>query len=395
MSKVGWFGVWAAVVVALGLAGCGGESSASDLGVERVAEGPWGELRIAPLVIAPAPRVLSTIDLPSQPPMWVFRDVEETELAELLASVWVSDADYERTLGTLRPLGDGEGYVLAPDADAIRGLAPEGRATLYRLLAQDPANRAIMNAFRFTAADPSRWLEGWGLSPQTRALVEPLVYHNGGVLFFADAGVVFPQIADPAERLRLLGVLASEKTWRLTLHVPPDADIEALAAYWDHPRRSSSLRRLLTSLARRPGGGEIEVIHLLPPFARARLYHYPTESALLGGNDSRDCHWTAMNFYAPGQPDDRYANADEVTAALQKEYEPVDGPPRLGDLVVFTSGGELYHSAVYIAADILFTRNGTRFSRPWMFTRLADMRDFYPRLGPIEVHFFRRKQNSQ
>lgn len=368
-------------------AGCGRTPAAS--AGERLPPGPWGQLTARPLLLAPPLEVIDRVDLADAPAAWRLRGLTSDDTAALLAGLGLPDDRYEQLLATLRPRPDGDGYTVSPSAEVVTALSPDARARLYHRLAQDPLNRPQMNAFRYCGPSADAWLAGWGLSPETRALVEPLIYRNGDVLFFADAAAVFPRVTDTDERKRLIQALAAETSLQLTLHVPEDADVEALAAYWGGPAARTDLRTLLRSLAGRPGGGSIDVAHLLPPFARMRLYHYPQGDTLLEGGASRDCHWTALNF-ATDTPDDRYADADAVAAALQTEYEPV-AEPRFGDLVVFRSGGEIYHSAVYLAADILFTRNGTRFSRPWMLIHLGQMRDFYPRAEPIETVFMRRR----
>ena len=62
----------------------------------------------------------------------------------------------------------------------------------------------------------------------------------------------------------------------------------------------------------------------------------------------------------------------------------------LGDLAIFLDQqGNCFHSAVYVADDVLFTKNGTSFSHPWMYMRMDEMKEFYPRPGTITVRFYR------
>jgi hypothetical protein len=55
------------------------------------------------------------------------------------------------------------------------------------------------------------------------------------------------------------------------------------------------------------------------------------------------------------------------------------------------AGNRLFHSAVYIADDILFTKNGPNPSNPWMFARLQEVTDYYPQGEPVSVAYYRRK----
>ena len=98
-----------------------------------------------------------------------------------------------------------------------------------------------------------------------------------------------------------------------------------------------------------------------------------------------------MNFFAE-QPDDRFLDVDEVVQTLAQDYYRIFGNPRLGDVVVFLDAdGMLVHSAVYVADDVLFTKNGPSSLHPWMLMKLDDMMDFYPRRQGLKTRYFRRK----
>jgi hypothetical protein len=60
--------------------------------------------------------------------------------------------------------------------------------------------------------------------------------------------------------------------------------------------------------------------------------------------------------------------------------------------VVFSDQADpMFHVAVYIADDILFTKNGTTFSLPWRYMRMEQMTEFYARPLPVQVSYFRHK----
>jgi hypothetical protein len=46
---------------------------------------------------------------------------------------------------------------------------------------------------------------------------------------------------------------------------------------------------------------------------------------------------------------------------------------------------------VYVADDIVFTKNGSSQVMPWMLMDLADVIAFYPSEPPLVVRSFRRK----
>lgn len=170
-------------------------------------------------------------------------------------------------------------------------------------------------------------------------------------------------------------------------------DVDALAAYWDTGGRSKDLHVLLASLARVPGGVSLDLAHLLPPLPRKLIYTYPRPA-----NDPlsvrRDCHWTSLNFLND-PPDDRFVEPDEVKKAVETEYHPVGTAPRFGDIVfIRTARGELIHSSVYLAADIVFTKNGAFANQPWIPMKIDDMVDafngLYLRDAPLKLVIYRR-----
>ena len=108
----------------------------------------------------------------------------------------------------------------------------------------------------------------------------------------------------------------------------------------------------------------------------------------------RDCHWTAFNFFRD-PPDDSLMETARVNEAIATEYEQVDGSsPRFGDVVLFvrTDGGtaSYLHSAVYVADDVLFTKNGRSPRRPWTLMRLAEVRATY--YLATELRWLRHRQ---
>jgi hypothetical protein len=81
-----------------------------------------------------------------------------------------------------------------------------------------------------------------------------------------------------------------------------------------------------------------------------------------------------------------------VLRTLKRDYYRVYGNYQLGDVAMFVKEGEqAFHSAVYIADDVLFTRCGNVSSQPWELMKLEDMKNFYPTVKPQKVYFYRHK----
>ena len=52
----------------------------------------------------------------------------------------------------------------------------------------------------------------------------------------------------------------------------------------------------------------------------------------------------------------------------------MEGQPQYGDVLMLSlPDGSIVHSAVYLADDIVFTKNGDTSVHPWMLSRIPDM----------------------
>jgi len=141
-------------------------------------------------------------------------------------------------------------------------------------------------------------------------------------------------------------------------------------------------------------GGEqsINIIHLLPPLARRRLYTFPARSISNGGAPTvRDCHWTSLNFFKD-VPDDKFAKPGAMLSELKENFYRIHANFQLGDVaVVIDAKGRPVHSATYIADDIFFHRCGPDSSFSWALTKGEDIPDFYPKLSKLSILYYRRK----
>jgi hypothetical protein len=282
------------------------------------------------------------------------------------------------------------GFTVRPSRKTVLGLSPEDRSKLYIRLSTFLENADQVKAFRFAGERPEEWFANSTVSQQTKDLVWPLIYRYRGYLFFADLRSIEDSLPSPEERHALLKTLTREATFLAQLKLDKNSDVQALVDYWGRGGREKDVRPLIESMANVEGGGVLAVTHLLPQFARQRIYVYP-DPPEKGPAVNHDCHWSSFNFFSD-VPDDRFCEAAEVARTLDREYYRVYGDYRLGDLALYFSDKDSFiHSCVYIADDVVFTKNGNLSSRPWMLMKLKDMQNFYPSLKPLEVRFYRRK----
>ena len=355
--------------------------------------GPWGEIEFIRIAIEPPDEFIDVGDL-TEKPAWFFGRHTRLDVEAFLKDERLT-AEQRSALLETTPWEEGtNGIVLHPGADLVLGLGNEARERIYSLLALFPENRPQAAAFSFKPALLQERLELSGVTRATIDLLTRLLYRNGDLLMFADMNLVLPRLPDDRERLRFVKTVSRKTTLMGSLKVDADSDVDKLASYWGFDGRSKDIRPLLESLRRVPGGASLDLAHLLPPFARRRIYTYPLPSTDPVVN-RRDCHWTSLNFFNE-QPEDRFTDLPTVLKAIETDYFQIGGGARLGDLVLLVTRDErVVHSAVYVADDVVFTKNDAVFTQPWMLMRMPDLLDFYQAFQrvnePLRIRFYREK----
>ena len=191
--------------------------------------------------------------------------------------------------------------------------------------------------------------------------------------------------------------LTRQKTMLVRLRVTKDSDLKMLSAYWGKGRWAPSIRTLLEAIDRVPGDTFSSIIALLPPLPGSQIYSYPVvQSTQLNSTAPiRDCHWTSLNFFSD-PAETRPVDAASFMREIATDYFPISGDPTFGDIIILAKpDGEIVHSAVFIADEIVFTKNGATPIFPWMFSTVPDLLKQYSFLAPegqqLTLRYFRNK----
>jgi hypothetical protein len=343
------------------------------------APGPWGHLTVTPIRVSPPlERVAADWGRRQERYRWYFPGTSPELLGAFLTSTGLSADQVARLQSAARPDDRIRGLTIQPDLELLRALTPEVRARLYFQLAKSRLNGDQGNSFRFFGTSVDEWLGGTLISTATRKLVEPLIYRDGDIMYFADAEIVHSRISDTSELQRLAKTLLRQPTMLVRLSVTADSEISELAQYWGRGGRSTDIRPLLESVAGAGAEGFIDIVHLLPSFARNHLYRYPKiRTGDLEKPALANCLWTALNFFRQ-EPDDRYLDVNTAISSLRQDYHIVESEFQLGDVIgLLDAEGDLFHVAVYIADDLVFTKNGTSPVSPWTLMPLQRVKDYY------------------
>lgn len=350
---------------------------------------PWGQLEYVPIALD-RPEDYFTNDLKEAArTVWVFRNHTEQQLSALFASLNLDGTAQSyltnRAHWELLP----RAIRLSPPPEVVIDLNADARRQLYELLAHNPENWAQAMPFRFRANGFDDWFANCGLAKPKIDLVRQLTYTERGNLCFADAAT-FSQLSTPEETRCLIKSLWRVSTFVMKVRVNPKTDVEELMKYWGTFSSGRAYKPLVESMSRVPEGSALNVSYFLPPFARLRLYTYPDP-----GDTNiirQDCFWSSMNFFN-AVPDNGFFNPEYTQRALKADYARIaDGSRRFGDLLLLLGKNDLaLHMCVYLADDVVFTKNGANVQQPWVLMKLPEMLSHYEADQPYQIVVYRRK----
>lgn len=348
--------------------------------------GPWGVLEYVTITIEPPDEFVPVDDRIFEKTRWVFGGHTREQVAALFNTCGLTPAQRADLFNPAIWGEDTNAIVVSPGPDLILKLNQSARTQIYSVLAQDGRNDFQMWPYTFRKGGFDAWFRHSGLSDATVALIERLVYLRGSSLCFSDLPEAFSQIPNIPERRRLVKTLSRNATVLMKLRITPDSDIKALTAYWKGTWRAKDIEPLLQSLTEVPGGASIDVAQLLPPFARKRLNTYPIQDP---STPATDCYWTAMNFFHD-PADDHYYNPGVWQSELNANYTVV-AQPTYGDVILFLRPDNLpIHAVVFIADDVVFTKNGGNDRQPWLLMKWDDLFARYPQNDTIRPVIFHR-----
>lgn len=345
------------------------------------APGPWGRLERTRFHLEQPEEFLRSSYCDTAPPRWILPGYTAERLRELLTSVDADASSLRETMASLRC--DVTGCTAVPSAELGLRLSPESRGRLYREIGRFQENLAY--AFPFSRpVNEDTWRDLGDIVDLS--LIERVSWRQGNSLRFSDLHLLCRQARSDRDRLRIVEALARMGGVMAWINVDANTDLDAIERYWERGSRRRELRPMLEALARRPGGGQLDIIHLLPAFARRRL------NTFSGPDDPpRDCYWSALNFFTHEQPPDVFVDGQGAEAALRRDYTQIPWEQRtLGDVILFVvPGSGPLHAANFVADDLVFTKNGNNARRPWALSPLSDVREIYPEATELRVYRLR------
>ena len=381
-----------AFIIALGLALLlpASVSAAHEEPVWRARSGPWGELEVRTVYLEAPDSLLAAIAKPNSVTRWVFEQTTEAAVRDLLLRCGVPAATVTKLLDPSRRIVSGNVLSLYPTIEDLVALPSAARAALYLELAKSPANEYQRDPVYILGGDLEDWLMDDGLSESQKELFRKLVWKRGDVLVFSDIQALLTLAKNSDEVRSTFRAVTRVRSLIVELHLPLKTDRREFLEYWSAGQTDAPRLTFLNAITQRRAPQSVDITHFLPSLMRQRAYTFPELELGLKGRFP-DCHWTSLNFFNI-TPKDFYLDTRLAAAQLVENYATVEAPFHYGDVLCFLDEGEGLHTCVYIADDIVLTKNGDSILAPWALMQIKDVESVYRRSPSTRIQGYRLKR---
>jgi hypothetical protein len=353
--------------------------------------GPWGKLEYFPVTLEPPASHLWEA-LYDERSYWNFGNLEVAEARPLLETLGLS----KETLALIDSEGiwkkaDG-GLELEFGDRIVESLTPENRTALarwFRLNSNLFFTKTIIN---FEGGNFS-FFENGGVAPETLDLVKRYSFSRRNVLSLMDRPYILRKLGEnTAEKERFLRATFSTKALIVRLVMDGSVDLDSIIQYWSCGELNTGFESILRGSQATEGLNKVDLVQILPPVPRRYLYGF-TNLQDVSPNNTPDCFWTSVQFFRR-QVSPRLLDPVRLMHHIEGDFERIETEDlQFGDLVCMfdEADGGFLHSYVHIADDIVFSKNGASFARPYVLTLKSDMLSVYLDESRYRFEVYRRK----
>lgn len=297
---------------------------------------------------------------------WVLPGVSRPQALALLAGLD----------GAARDLRcDASGCALSPSLADVAALSPSDRSRIYGALVEVDRNPQAENTF-YRSPEAGPFSATPGLPSAARPLLDALTWSRHGVPAFSDLAVVCDRLG-PAGCQEFMAAMLSRPSVAVSLHVGVPGAVDRIAAAFGPDERPAVRAQL--AAARASGATSVPLESLLPSWARAKLDTFPAAD-----EERTNCFSTALRFVDAwrGEVPDGAA----MDAHLRRDFEPVAGAPRFGDVLLLRAGDRAaVHAAVWLLGGYLFEKNGRGRLQAWRMVPLSEVMADFPGATSTEM----------
>jgi len=358
--------------------------------VWKVKPGPWGDLEVRTVYLEAQDTLLAAVAKPNSVTRWVFEQTTETAVRGVLLRCEVPAGVTDRLLDPARRVATGNVISLYPSVDDLVAISPASRSALYAELAKSSANEYQRDPVYILGGDLTDWLMDAGLSEEQKDLFRKLVWKRGEALVFSDIQALLTLAKTSAEVLSTFRAVTRVRCLIVELQLPLKGDRNQFIEYWSAGQTDAPRLTFVNAITKRRAPQTVDITHFLPSLMRQRAYTFPEIELGLKGRFP-DCHWTSLNFFNI-TPKEYYLDTRLAAVQLVENYTTVEMPYKYGDVLCFLDGGEGLHTCVYIADDIVLTKNGDGILAPWALMQIKDVDSIYRRSPTTRIQGFRLKR---
>lgn len=355
--------------------------------------GPWGNLKYVFVYLEAPYQLIENFPLPSTTPSWAFPVAELPSLPKLFADAGLQQPLIDFLVSDNNIVRDGAIAYIKPPIPQLEEMSPESRAIIYSELAKYPENAYHADPVIITGSTVEEWYATSNLRPEIVAKIKKLSYVRTGTIVFSDVSLLLNYAQSDTEARSIFKACTRTRTIMVRLHLDKTSDAEQILEYWSLGigLRRKDIEPLLNSIIETDGIEDIGLSHLLPALARKLIYTYPGPELAKHGT-LPDCHWTSLNFFNY-EPHEYLLDTNLATSRVLEQFEPVNEPFRYGDVLFFLDNdtGDAFHSSVYLADDLVYTKNGRNILSPWVIMKIDDVKKIYLYRGNGRIQGFRRR----
>lgn len=359
--------------------------------------GPWGKLQCFHIYIEAPNSMVDTYPLPSPRPRWTFALSDLPSLPDLFKRAGLPQSFADAVINSPGKLQEADMIHLFPPVDGLEAMTPDMRQVIYPVLAKLPVNEYHADPVLITTNTVEEWYRTSKLRPEIVVKIRQMIYKRGQCFAFSDLSALMNHAQSNAEARLIFKTFTRTRALMVKLELDKNsANLEELLGYWTTGLglRRKDIEPILQSILDTEGVERLDLSHILPALARKLLYTYPGMEIARQGI-MPDCHWTSLNFFNY-EPHPYLLDSRLATSTVLESFSPVEAPYRYGDILFFLDSerGDAFHSCVYLADDIVFTKNGRNQLSPWVMMRIDDVKKIYLHNGNGRVQAYRNKKAS-
>lgn len=353
--------------------------------------GPWGELMVSNIYLEAPDSVIEVVGKPDPVPRWTFLGLSASMVKDLLIQSGVDLVLVERLTSSTQLKTSGTETVVYPKLEDLLQIKGAVRDKLYSEISKYSQNDYYTDPVFILSGDVEEWLSEASLNANQKDVVRQLVWHRGNALVFSNVGVLLSYAQSGEEIKNTLRAITRCMSLVVSKRFPLKQDQrETFLRYWIGNQPESPRMTFIKAISRETDINDtVDIMHFLPVIVREKLYTFPS---LKDGAKGRmpDCHWTSLNFFNL-TPRDYYRSTSLAAIQLTQAYNQVSGPYQFGDVLCFTDNGEGLHTCVYIADNIVLTKNGENILAPWVLLTIEDVSKIYKRNPTTQIQAHRLK----